>query len=200
MFGAVAFAALLTLQPPGAGLLAEGESATGKEAACALSVIASELRNSTAWQDLAATARRDAAFGEALEAQLPGYGLAFRHQPSGGLLLVGARGTASEETPSQTDWAQIATATQAMCKENGLQCEVAALDRPPYGLQASTHIPDEEGVIRRETLSFSDGSDCGYAVQFTGEQAAFSEAGWQAVRAAMLKLRDLVRPLQQSRR
>lgn len=201
MLTAVAVSAALSILPPAEAFsLQNGEGAIADDrSACALPAIAKTLRSAEDWQDLKGEAGRDAAIAEALAAQMPGYGLAFRHRPSAGLLLAAVDGAQAGETVSKAVWDETAASAQEMCLENGLDCEVAALEGAPFGLLASTRIPDGAQVIRRETLSFSDGRGCGYSVQFTGEQSAFSEPGWQAVRSELMKLRRLLMPVQQSR-
>jgi len=200
MLAAVAVSAALSILPPAETFSLPEEDGAGvtDRSACALPAIAKTLRRSENWQDMGSEPRRGTEVEDELAAQ--GSGLVFRHRPSAGVLLVEAQFVVPEEAAPEAYWRETAATAQEMCVENGLECEVAALEGAPFGLQASTRIPDGAQVIRRETLSFSDGRDCGYSVQFTGEQSAFSETGWQAVRSALLKLRRLIVPVRQSRR
>lgn len=205
MLTVVAMSAALSILPPAEAFSLHEryeDDGAGVEdhAACALPAIADTLQASGDWQYLESELQRDSAVAKEDAAQSPGYGLAFRHRPSAGVLLVEARSVAPESAAPKAYWTETAAAAQDMCSQNGLECEIKALEGAPFGLQASTRIPDGAQLIRRETLSFSDGRDCGYSVQFTGEQSAFSETGWQAVRSALLKLRRLVMPVRQSRR
>lgn len=201
MFAATATAVLLGVHsaaapsPPPAG--AEEEAA---REACAVPVIAAALRESPRWRDLQSPLGRDGALVEALEAQMPGYRLAFRHRASAGLLLVGVERMDSAEAGSAAFWAETAEAAARACAESGADCQVETFEQVPHGLRATTRFAAESSAMRRETLAFSDSRDCGYSIQFTGANARFDEAGWVAVRKALLELRGLLAPARQSRR
>jgi len=144
---------------------------------------------------------RDAGSPPGLAPKTPGEArgegpLTYIHTPSSGRLIVEASASDEREggdsRPGLAYWRETVERTRRACQRAETDCSVSTLESEPYGLRASTQLEREGEAMRRETLAFAGEAGCRYSVRFTGRVAAFDEDGWNAVRAALLELRDRV--------
>ena len=162
---------------------------------CAFSRMEATLTGLSGWRDLGPAAAENPFLAAEFEAIMPGYRLAFVHEESLGLLLVG--GARLEALPPRGEegmryWHEAARETEAACAEAALSCAVEPLDETAGGLIASSRLAEAGEEYRRETLAFFGADECSYQLQFTTPEAALSEEGWSQLRATLKRLRRVM--------
>ncbi|MFQ5347207.1 MAG: hypothetical protein ACE5ED_05105 [Rhodothalassiaceae bacterium] len=162
---------------------------------CAFSRLEAALGGLSGWRDLGPAAAGNPFLATELESILPGYRLAFVHEESLGLLLVGGARLADIPPAGEAGaryWDEAARETEAACAEEALSCVVETLGEGAGGLVASSRLTEEGEQYRRETLAFIGADRCSYQLQFTTPETALSEEGWSRLRATLDQLRHVM--------
>ncbi len=165
---------------------------------CAFSRMEATLTGLSGWRDLGPAAAENPFLAAEFEAIMPGYRLAFVHEESLGLLLVGGARLATVPPRGEAEvryWNEAARETEAACAEAALSCAVEPLGElsgNAGGLIASSRLAEAGEEYRRETLAFFGADQCSYQIQFTTPEAALSEDGWSELRATLENLRRVM--------
>ncbi len=162
---------------------------------CAFSRMEVTLAGLSGWRDLGPAAAENPFLAAEFEAIMPGYRLAFVHEESLGLLLVGGARLAALPPRGEAGvryWDEAVRETEAACAETALSCDVEPLGRNAAGLIASSRLAEAGEEYRRETLAFFGADECSYQLQFTTPEAALSEEGWSELRATLERLRRVM--------
>ncbi|WP_281300146.1 MULTISPECIES: hypothetical protein [unclassified Iodidimonas] len=162
---------------------------------CAFTMIADALGDGDFWHDLRPVISGDPQFADHLHQIMPDYKLAYVHELSNGLLLIGGDRLKMDSLSGDQGagyWTATAADTRKACAEAGLECSVSLFSEAPYGLAASTFIAEGSDAVRRETLAFIGADRCAYAIQFSGPVAAITDQDWSELQLSLLDLRGVV--------